>query len=335
MKSRIILLACFMMALVCSCDEDEGLNSHRIVRVTYTNGDYPENDYYQEFGYADNKLIRIMTYDKNDYGNWDESFLWEISYTESTATATRYDFDNGYQDEYSKSVYQVQDGRIIEHHLYWWNDQTWENWAKWTFQYSGSDMISYDYFYAPKNVLELRGRATFTYVDNKLMEFLYLYDDGEAGLQPSDKETFSYGDQGLSRYIDFNIDTNGGWVYSVRCDYSYSGSQLYKRTYTHWLEDNYSWDNVPYSTVNYSYDGNGYLIQKFYDDGDKYDYEYEEGHGNAKFFYYDPAEVRFNYPTIKSARPIDPRVHFPGEPGMIPGRAIPGSIPEDSRMVIW
>ena len=310
MKLKILVLACMIVPMICACDEDDHLNSHRLKRVTHTDGEGSGQDWKREYSYSDNRLTRIMTYDRNDYGGWSESFVVEITYTDNSATATRYDIESGIWEEYSKSEYQVQNSLILEDHLFWYHDYQWKDWAKWIYQYDGTDLVSYQYYYYDEGHFELSGRATYTYVDNKVMEYLYFRRDDNAGLVPDDKETFSYSENKKAGYIDFNMDSLGSWVRNSKCDYSYSGNQLIRIAYTSWDEGTNSWEYAPYGSVNYGYNSNGYLTEWLNDEGDKYSYEYEEGHGNAKYFYYDPDFFVYEYPIIKSARLIDQYVPY-------------------------
>lgn len=68
--------------------------------------------------------------------------------------------------------------------------------------------------------------------------------------------------------------------------------------------DGFTWNStnwIPSGGYTYSYNNNGYLCETI-NDYSSTTYEYEEGNGNAKFFYFHPEDWVSGHPMIESAK---------------------------------
>ncbi len=304
MKTRIFLLPLILVALLCSCERNKDKNSgpvkntHRIKQALY---DYnEENDWKSVFTYDGEQLIMIVNYE-DDGDGWAESDKLEITYNDPDFTLTWYTKESGSWELYSRSEYAVENGLLAEEFYYRYEDGEWvENW-KWTYEYSGTDIIEWMGYFDNDDdgSVELDSKGEYLYEENRLVEYKAYYKDDSDDWVQYDKETFQYSGLILSGWIDFEQDEFDDWVEEYKCEYLYSGNLISEAVYYNWDYESDDWEAEPY-TVTYGYDVNGYMIERMNDSEDQFTYEYEQGHGNAAFFWYYPEELVYGEPALKS-----------------------------------
>jgi YD repeat-containing protein len=303
MKIKILVFTCMVIPLLLSCDEDDEKNPHRIKQIIYDDSDGNDYDYKWVFYYNNNEqLIQMIHHEKDDYGSWEEDRIVEFEYGSSVTTATRSDLVlYGDPKMLSRSEYNIQNNLIMEELYLDYDEDQWVVAWKWAYQYSGADLIGWRSYNDVDGVLKQDGRAEYSYRDGKLTEYLYEYLNNTNNWVPIDRETFSYSGDHLSGWIDFNYDNTGKWIEYYKSEYSYADGRVFKIEYYDIDTLTNAWKSEPYNRVTYDYDSNGCLAGWLDDDGDKTTYEYEEGHGNAKLFYYYPESLVYERPTLKSA----------------------------------
>ncbi len=311
MKIQILVFACMAIPLLLSCDKEDGKNSHRIKQVIYDDSGGDDSDYKWVFYYNNNdQLIQMIHHEKDDYGSWEEDRIVEFEYGSSVTTATRSNLTYGNPEITSRSEYIIQNNLMMEE-LYFSvdDDQLKISW-KWVYQYSGTDLTGWKSYDDVDGVFKQDGRAEYSYQNGRLSEYLYEYLNNSSVWTPSDRETFSYSGDHMSGWIDFNYDNSGRCYESVKSEYSYADNRLFRIDYFVIDTLTNGWQSEPYHRVTYDYDSNGYLAEWLDEDGDKITYEYEEGNGNAKLFFYYPESLVYEQPTLKSAKAADDYIPY-------------------------
>lgn len=315
-KTKNLFFALAVLSILFSCEKDKNndpessKNTHRINQVTYDDDGISE-DWKSVFSYEGEKLVKITKYDKDESGNWIEENKTEIKYSGDNASETWYNKGTGNWELIGKSEYIIQKGLMVEESWFNFINGSWVELWKWTYQYSGSNISAWQ-SYNNENwdgTLVPKQKGEYKYQNEKLIEYidyrLYVSDNW----YPSFKDIFSYDGNNLSNYVGFvKIDTDT-WEKMYKTDLLYSGDKVSQI-------DDYSWNDLSnqwefQQSKSYTYNSNGYLIEKLEDDGDKTTYEYEEGHGNAKFFSYLPEELVYGEPTLKFASVNEIRNYIP------------------------
>lgn len=305
MKTRIFLLALIIIALLCSCerkkDKSSGpvKNTHRVKQIIY---DYDEeNDWKSVFTYDGEQLILIVNYE-DDGDGWREDRKIEIAY-EPDITTLWYTNESGSWEYIYRSEYVVENGLLTEEFIYNYEEGEWVEGWKWIYEYAGTNIIKWEAYYDndEDGSVELDSKGEYTYEDNKLFEYKAYFMDASDDWVQYDKETFQYSGLILSGWIDFEQDEFDDWVEYYKCEYIYSGNYISEALYYNWDNESDDWEEEPF-TVTYGYDVNGYLIERMNDSGTQITYEYEQGHGNAAFFWYYPEELVYGEPVLKSTK---------------------------------
>jgi len=316
MKIKNLLLAIVAISLLVSCEKDKendssiSKNSHRIKQIIYnSNGGL---DYWKEvFTYKGEKLVKITKYIKYESRNWNEISKTEITYSDDNAIATWYDKESGSWEIDKKYEYIIQNGLMMEEFHYLYEDDTWVEYWKWTYQYSGSNISAWQsyYYYNQDGTVKQNYKGEYIYQNNKLSESRrYKLDESDIWYQ-YDNKIFTYDGNNLINQIDYDLDESDNWGKAYKSEFLYSGDKVTQKEYFYWNSGDSQW--VSKDVESYTYDSNGYLIEKLDEDGDIRTYEYEEGNGNAKLFWYYPEELANGEPTLKSASITRKRKYIP------------------------
>lgn len=300
MKIKNLLLAIAAIILLVSCEKDEDKdsmatkNSHRIKQIVYDGGKI-------DFTYEGENLVKSTQYKKDESDNWVEEYRMEISYSGDIATETRSVIKSGTWEIDDKVEYLIQNGLIMEEKHYDYEDGTWVEDRKWTYQYSGSNITSWQNFYYDDEggTLEQDNKGEYFYQNSKVEEYKVYELDESGNWSQYDKETFTYDGSNLINWINYGLDESDNWENIFKYEYQYSGDKVSQMTYFYWNSDDSQWESQ--NLVSYTYNSNGYLSETQVDYDDKVTFEYEEGHGNAKLFLYPEVESVYGGPTIKSA----------------------------------
>lgn len=313
MKIKNLLLAILAISLFVSCEKDNdndsspSKNSHRIKQI------FSEYDNYSKktvFSYEGEKLVNITEYLKFESGI-NEEFKAEITYSGDNATETWYHKESGSWELDEKYEYVIQNGLMMEETDYDYGNGTWIEDGKWTYQYSGNNISGWQGYEDEDEdgTLEQDSKGEYIYQNGKLSEYKgYELDESNNWYQDY-KTTFTYAGSNMINWIDFNLDESDNWKNYYKAEYQYSGDKVSQIEGFYWNSNDSQWESVDLDS--YTYNSNGYLIGELDDDGEKRTYEYEEGNGNAKFFWYYPEELVYGEPTLKSASINKSRKYIP------------------------
>lgn len=278
-------------------------NSHRVKQVVsyYQSGTQKEKTV---FSYEGENLIMITEFNSDFNGNWIKNKKIEISYSGSNATATESKFSTGNNnwEINHKMEYIIDNGQITEELIYYSLDNQWDAYGKYTYQYSGTQLIatqSYGKKKKNENLIQ-NEKSEYIYDNKKLIESIGYYNYKINDWVPDIKITYSFSGSNLNEFVVYNNSkVPNDWIKAFKCENTYSGNNMTKSGYWYWNTEINDWDNETYRTSIYSYDSNGYFIEENYEN-EKTTIEYEEGNGNATLFYYYPIELVFDAPELKS-----------------------------------
>ena len=300
MKIKNLLLAFAAILLFVTCEKDEdkdsmaSKNSHRIKQIVYDGGKI-------DFTYENENLVKSTQYKKDESDNWVEDYRMEFSYSGDIATATWGGIESGAWEIDDKTEYLIQNGLIMEEHNYDYEDGTWIEDRKWTYQYSGSNITSWQSFYYDEEggTLEQDERGEYFYQNSKVEEYKVYEHDESGNWSEYAKETFTYDGSNLINWINYGLDESDNSENNYKYEYQYSGDKVSQMAYFYWNTEESQWESQ--NIVSFNYNSNGYLSEELLEFGDDRTYEYEEGHGNAKLILSHPMELIYKGPTIKSA----------------------------------
>lgn len=302
MKTVASILLVILVAIVYSCEKDNPeRNSHRIKQINY---EYAEgNDKKAVFTYQDSKLTKVVYSKKDDFGTWEEYQKSEVEYVGNRTINTRYSLESGIWEIDWKSEYLVENELITEESFYFYDGSTWRDDSRWNYQYSGKDLVAWQSYVSDDyGNMAQDGRGDYHYSNGVLTEYLRSSLNEYQSWTWYDRNTFNYTNDLLSTWTDYNVNDYNQWEQWFKCVYEYAGKQVSGLKYYKWNAETQNWGSAPYSTTSYGYDSNGYLTEIRDEDGSKITYVYEEGHGNAKYFWYYPENLVYNQPTLKSAQ---------------------------------
>jgi hypothetical protein len=135
---------------------------------------------------------------------------------------------------------------------------------QYSFSYSGEKVVEIlESMRYPGEILHITGRFEINYNGDEAILTAYQEKDGKLELSFKREYWFSKGRISIAEWYFWYFDTK--WEF----DYSYE----------------------------YKYSSNGYLIKRFAG-GVKRVFEYEEGPGNAKIFYYAPRDLVYGEPAF-------------------------------------
>lgn len=303
-----LLLSAVLISLLFACNKDEELinetpnngssnKSFRLKQATSYSGSsaIQKSDYI----YLGDKLVNATTSRKDDSGNWIEYFKTDISYSGDSRTLKGFTKDASTWAFKYKIEYLTQNSLIVESRTYF-EENNLEDFGKRTYQYSGSNITSwqnYAYDYSSKtNLISVKGENV--YVEEKLIESK-TYQPGEPdSWYQVGKEIYTYNGNNLENWVGYLPSKLNNWIEYKKRDYIYSGENVSQLDYFDWDKENNQW--VSTDKVTYKYNSEGYLIEE-QSNSKKITYEYEEGVGNAKSVFSDPASAIYGRPTIKNA----------------------------------
>lgn len=304
MKINNLLIASLVMMLFFSCKKDKennpATNYQRTKQVAYmqSNADSASKI---DFTYEGERLIHSSEYYKDNQNNWVEAYKVNISYSGDVATINLSENQNGNWMASAKTEMLINDGLIKEERYFEPNDDSWIEHDKYIYSYSGNNMIAWQYYTDQdmNGIMELNGKGEYIYADNRLVEYgAYLAVDSNNWLQV-EKEVFTNTGENLTTCVNYDSESNGSWVKYLKFDAQYTENQIDSRSYYYWYDDIAQW--VIFYSETYSYDFLGYLTKELYKDGSWNTFEYEEGIGNATYFYYFFETSIYGYPRIRGA----------------------------------
>ncbi len=314
MKTKNLLLALVAILALASCDKDNdpGLtkNSHRVKQIIFDTEGY-NNDWKYVFTYEGEKMASFLEYNRDESGNWYEKLKTDVSYAGDNATVTCYEKDSGSWKITDKHEYVIQSGLMMEELNYDYENGAWIKASKWTYQYSGTNISAWQSYddEDEDGTFEQNGKGEYIYKNGKITDYKE-YKLGESdNFYLNSRETFDYNGSKMISFIDYNLDESDSLINASQTEYHYSGDKVSETEYSNWNSDKNQWDSEYLKS--FIYNSNGYLIEEIFDDSDKVTYEYEEGHGNAKFFFYYPEASIYREPTLRNAGTTKNRKYIP------------------------
>lgn len=293
---KITYLLILLGFVITSCDKDDDgptKNSHRLKQVIY--GDEEYGNKYVYF-YENEKVTEILSYDKNQSGDWEDEGKTTCEYSDNLITSITSEYVLGILEPYYKEEIILENNKWKERIVYYYEGGSWEKSWGVKFTYEGNLLVLVEETdYDGSETYQYKGE--FSYIDNKVSEYLGYEYYGDKW-QIDDKETVSYEDGKISIWMDYDLDENDQWEESSKDKYYYIGDNCSKIEWYYY--DNYEdlgWELEGFET--FLYNENNYIIKSV--DGDwETVYEYEEGNGNISSFL-SPWESLNSYPSPKSA----------------------------------
>jgi len=310
MKIRNLFIVLAAITLFASCDKiiDTAL-SYRIKQVVYDN-EGTSNDWKYIFTYEGEKLVKVTEYEKDADGNWVEYSKSDYSYSGENATITDYYYTNEWVID-EKYEYLIQNDLLMQELYYFYDDGDWINSSKWVYQYSGGNLTGYQSFYDynEDGTLEEDYKGEYVYQNNKLTEYKDYEIDNSGNWQQYDREIITYNGDKLSTWTDYDLDESSNWIEMDKAEYQYSGNNISQINYFTQNDELTQWQTD--GTKTFSYDSNDYLTEEITESGRKITYEYEEGTGNAQFFWYYPEDLVYGEPVLKIKKSDVRRKYIP------------------------
>jgi hypothetical protein len=219
-----------------------------------------------EYSYSENK-ITLLSSSKDDNGNWISTYKEEYIYNGSNISQLNsYELQGDVWVQTDKVDYIFELGNLTQ-------------------SIQESYQQSQTYYY----------KTTEIYNGTKISEKDKFYKFSSSDWVQYDKETFLWEGVKLMGWINYDYQTNGSWIESQKSTYTYDGNNKSQKSDFSKIDTEWSPDEL----VAYSYDGDGCLIEENYTDS-KNVYVYEAGVGNISKLFYDPEDLVYAYPPIKS-----------------------------------
>lgn len=305
MKIRNLLFTLAAVLIFTSCEkkDDNSLpkNSHRLIRAYMEKEGYL---YIDSLFYEGEKLTDIMKYFNNGNGTWILTDSTHITYDGSQVTVLESSFEAPDWVPQDKYEFTMDDGLMTQEIGSEYNRGTWDLGWKWTYQYSGSNLKSWQSYYPDENGdLKMDNKCEYTYQNGKLVESMQYDLNGETWTQ-YEKTTYLYDEAKLINWTENRKNLSDSWFQYYKSDLSYTGDLVSQMDQYGWNPNTSDWESAKSSA--FTYNSNDYLYEitteYSYSSSPEYtSYEYEEGNGNAKLFYYYPEEMVSGEPILKSA----------------------------------
>lgn len=300
---RYLLIAILFIGFT-SCNKDDEdkqkKNSHRIKQLLFEN-DYSNTK--EEFSYENERLVSILSSEKNEESIWEESSLMEFEYSNNLIyTKFSEKIDGSYVLVYTIDSKTLND--LITEEVLTSLDVTKEESWKCQYQYSGSKLINWERLRDKDNsgVYSPYEKGEYTYEQDKLIEYVHSMGSAEGTWEPLFKYVFTNTDNGFSDYTCYSYSQEEEFFKLFLCDYVYSDNLISKSTISIWQAIDESW--MEFISRLYTYNSDGYLtdvLESGYAGNTTKQYEYEEGHGNIQSLIY-PEEIVLKEPHYKSSR---------------------------------
>ncbi len=315
MKFRNLLFTLAAVLIFASCEkkDDKGLpkNSHRLIRAYVEREGYY---YIDSLFYDGEKLTSIMKYYKNGNEPWELTGKTEITYDGSHVTVLESNLETSDWVPSEKFEFTIADGLMTEEIATEFYNGVWDPEWKWTYQYSGNNIKLWQSYEPDENGdFYLDGKCEYTYQNGKLTESMEYILNGETWSQYI-KTTYLFDEEKIVNWTQNRKDLSDNWFQYYKSDLSYTGDLVSQIDEYGWDPGELDWQ--PSISLTFTYNSNDYLYEisseTAYSGATSYTaYEYEEGNGNAKFFYYYPEEMVSGEPMLKSANTKSNRNHVP------------------------
>ena len=304
MKNYLLAVVIGIMAFnfnACKDDTDIIKNTHRIKQLIYS---YDNEDKTKSVFYYDGENIKtILEYYKDEADNWVECCKYGFTYSGNNVTKIYYAKHGDVWEELDKIEYVVQNGLITEETYYYIDYVPGGDYIKsWScnYQYSGSSLINrinYSYKIGTGEVC-WEDKGEYVYDNGNITKIEEYYKDSSDNWKKYNKELFTNSGGNISGYNKSILTTDNEWFENKRYKYKYSGNNVTRIDVEYW---SYFFETWKEFWIEYSYNSNGFLSERNYSDNKKFVYEYEEGNGNARLFYYYPEDLVYGKPTLKNA----------------------------------
>ncbi len=302
MTVKTILWATLLIALFCACSKDNDTKSesqHLRIKQIISNEDGTTSK--TTFSYEDNKITTINFYAQDENEEWiSTGYKNKITYTDNEITTNYYYYSNNDWQSEAKLVYKLSNNQIIKEYYYELSGSTWINYEAYEYAYSGSQLTHWKYSAYNDGSLKNYYKGEFTYEDSYATKYFeYSFDDDTETYEPYYKEIFFYNDSKLDNYTTYYYSSTY-WEKSAKYEFDYSGDKVSEMTLCLWHLLYGEW--VDYIVYSYTYNENDLIT--YYEltkaSTATYEYEYEEGTGNAEILLNNIYGSNYNMPTLKS-----------------------------------
>lgn len=303
MKINNLLLTTLVVMIFFSCKKDKENDPNiykRTKQIAYldSNADTVSKI---DLTYDGEKLVQSTEYWRDNQYNWMEVYKLNISYSGDITTIIFSEKQDWNWEASTKTELLINGGLIKEERYFEPEGDSWIELDRWKYSYDGNNLIAWqDYVYQDLDgTMKLNGKGEYVYINNQLTEYdAYQALDSNNWLQV-EKETFTFIGENLTTCINYDPEPNDVWVEYFKFEAQYTENRIDSRNYYYWYEDIAQW--VIYYSEDYSYDLLGYLTKELYKDGSWNTFEYEEGIGNATYFYYYFETSIYGHPIIRGA----------------------------------
>lgn len=318
MKTKHLLLVLGLITFFYSCNKnDDNTNDekekvelkYRIKQILINTNADDVNDKKTVFTYNEDKLVNYTDYKLESSGDWNDTEKTKITYTNDRATATQYRNQAAIWALTNKSVYTIQNGLIMEETYFYDNHGTLEPYWKYTYQYTGTSLSAWHSYYDISGTGNQDFKAKYIYTNKQLTESKEYELDYNDEWFEAIKNTFSYQDNALIKVLNYNLDANNEWQNNRKIILNYVEDNVSQMECLDWNSNSNLWESSYLCT--YKYDANNYLTEVLDSYGHKTTYEYEEGTGNAKLFWYYPETLVEGEPTLQKGTSIKTKKHVP------------------------
>jgi len=305
MKNYLLAVVIGIMAFSFNaCNDNNGddtpeviKNTHRVTQ--YINSYENEERFKVTFSYDGEKVKTIIKYNKNGE-KWISSHKYEFIYSGNNITKTTYIKTEDNWVKSSKLEYVVENGLMTKDINYIIKDGNFVKKWKYNYQYSGSNLINwFGYYYnEATGEIETEIKGDYIYENGYLTKYEHYAKDSSGNWYMNYKRILTYSGDDIIGYNGYALNDINKWIEYTKFKYQYSGNNVTRIDEEWWNSQNETWNKY---WTEYSYNSNGFLSERKNNSNVKFVYEYEEGHGNARLFYYYPEDLVYNKPTFKNA----------------------------------
>ncbi|MEN8117886.1 MAG: RHS repeat domain-containing protein [Bacteroidota bacterium] len=301
-KYHLIIFVLILGLFSCKKYDDEPVmsgDSFRIKQISEYN-DFGEETGRDVFSYKGEKIVLWQWFYIDENGVADEKWKVEVTYRgDNLIAAKRNKNDNKWELE-KECTYKIRDNIVYEEVLSRYGFPRCIECWKYNYYYSGTRLTHWNKFVKNENSdWEECWRGEYIYEDNKLVEYHDLVVCEDAEWKQDYKRKYHYTNNILTVWEGGIHSADGLWSVSQKAEYGYENGNMAVKNYLVWDDCNESWKI--FGSLNYFYDENNNLVEKTTSSGERTEYTYEPGQGNASLLYYNPTDFAGPEPFCKSA----------------------------------
>ncbi|GEM_PF-5399901 len=251
-----------------------------------------------DLSYEDEQLTQLIWSDKVN-GFWQEEELNSITYSGNRVRCvTSYWCDENWQTA-NEFEYVMDANKIIEWHIYSYDDKVSKPVYKYLYSYNGENLIACS-AYRIMEGLEIEDSKYEVYYDGGNTKLIKYYEKDDFGSwEYTRKEEFDHSHSDLTDINVYVLTEADDW-HLIKNIQIFHGSFGVSEIFIYEEMGGLNLWRMTQSIV-YMYDVHGTLYKTIEGDGIETIFTYEPGHGNASLFFNLPDLSVYNPPSIKSS----------------------------------